>query len=373
VRGGRLDTSESISLDAVTRPRYIAAISGTTDDHSFSQTKSDFLNTPHPAKYQPRISPGDVSHNSKQSTVEGPTALEHHHTGPSNVHDDSERSSRTMRPHGYAESIQTTGQGLLTQPDSIHTEERSLSLTSDPEYHMELTLNSARAPSSTSLKPLRRSIRNSLHPAANKKRSRGVNDDAGAGSRATKVIMRQNAARTPSDIVRDPRRSKRPREESQYHSRDAYHGQRKAHQAGLATSFELRGKRSIVSESESYENLGVEEDSPKEGRWSTIIPSRLVRIANVLREWISKEANSTMLAVQRRLSIGQYPFLVLLAMQILCTLTMLHLKITTTNSSWPYVGAILLSLAWNSRSLRCGKCSHDLLSIPASNAVSARL
>lgn len=299
----------------------------------------------------------------------GPTTIEHYRTRPSNVHDDPEMSPRTLGPLGYARNIQTSEQGPRTQPDSIHTKKRSQSLLPDPKHDTKLTMNSTLAPLSKRPKSRDRSIGNSVDPAVNKKRSRDVESDVEGDFRATKIAVRQNAARTPSGGVHNSLDFKHPQRETQAHT----HSQNHAHRSSIGTVLELPERQNTVSEFRSYNDLGAEEDSPKEGRWSTVIPSRLVRIAKVLREWTLDEANSTILAVQQRLLVRDYMFLVAFALPMLCTLIMLHLIFTTTNSSRLYLEIILVSLVWSVQPLRGGGCSHNSFSNPAPNSVSTRL
>jgi hypothetical protein len=372
VRSRILDRSEAISLDSVTRPRSIAVIHEKMDDNSLSQIKPDSVDISHPSKYRSRTSPGDLPYNSEQGTVGGLTTIEHYRTTPSNVHDDPEMSPRTLGPLGYARNIQTTEQGPRTQPDSIYTKKRSQSLLPDPKHDTKFTMNSTLAPLSKRPKSRDRSIGDSVDPAVNKKRSRDVESDVEGNFRATKIAVRQNAARTPSGGVHNSLDFKHPQRATQAHT----HSQTHAHRSSIGTVLELPERQSTVSESRSYNDLGAEEDSPKEGRWSAVIPSRLVRIAKILREWTLNEANGTILAVQQRLLVRDYMSLMAFALQIICTLIMLHLIFTTTNSSGPNLEIILVSLVslvWTVRLLRGGRCSHNSFSNPAPNSVSTRL
>jgi hypothetical protein len=320
-----------------------------TDDNSFSQIKPDSVDLSHPPKYRLRASPGDLPYNSEQETVGGPTTLEHYHTRPSNVHDDPEMNPRTLGPLGYARNIQTSEQGPRKEPDSIHTNKRSQLLIPDPKHDTKLTMRSTLAPLAKRPMSRDRSIGDSLDLAVNKKPSRDVNSDVEANFRATKIAARQSVARTPSGGVHNSLDFKHPQRESQAHT----HSQNHAHRSSIGTVLELPERQSTVSEFRSYNDLGAEEDSPKEGRWSTVIPSRLVRIAKVLREWTLNEANGTILAVQQRLLVRDYMSLMAFALQIICTLIMLHLIFTTTNSSGPNLEIILVSLVsliWSVRS-----------------------
>jgi hypothetical protein len=269
-----------IALDSVTRPRSFAVMPGKLDDHNISKIKPDSVDSSHLSKYLLRTSPVVVSYSSEQRSVEVLTILERYRTRPSSVHDDPEISSSTLGSLGYARNIQTSEQGPRTQPDSINTKKASQSLISDPKYDTRLTMNSTLAPLSERLKPRDRSIASSLDPAVTKKRFRDMNSHVEARFRATKVAARQNVARTSSGGVHNPLDFKHPQRETQ----DYTHSRNHAHRSSIGTVLELLERQSTVSEFRSYNDLGAEEDSPKEGRWSAVIPSRLVRIAKVLRE-----------------------------------------------------------------------------------------
>lgn len=346
VSDGDLDKAEYGSLGSVAQSRPSGSMPDRMDAHEFLQTKVNPANPLHRPGYQVQMSSGILPNNSGQRPVGGLMALEDY--GPPNLSglSELEGTARQAEHLEYSGKSQPAIQGVGKRQDSRGLTGETSLLGYDFRHGMKFASNLSHKLPSKILEDVGQDLVNDFDTIPVTTWSLGIDTDGNADhpvtreySQASRTADRApgtNGLRKSGALEQGPRARRLSRKN---------HGPLEQDNGGDEGPFTDTRKRSgTFFESDSSNRPEDEAEDFDRGRRSIAAPSRLVKTAQLLKEWISNKGNSKIVTAQQRLLNLQHRSLVAGAPIALIVLFVSH-----TTSGIPRCLMLLLTwLMWHS-------------------------
>ncbi|KAG9511881.1 hypothetical protein KCV07_g9860, partial [Aureobasidium melanogenum] len=294
VTDGDLDKAEYGSLCSVAQLRPFGSMPNRMDAHEFLQTKVNPANPLHRPGYQVQMSSGILPNKSGQRPVGGLMALEDY--GPPNLSglSELEGTARQAEHLEYPGKSQPAIQGVGKRQDSGGLTRETSLLAPDFQHGMKFASNLSQKPPSKVLEDVGQNLVDDSDTIPVTTWSLGLDTDGNADPRMTRECSQAsstadralgtNGLRKSGALEQGPRARRLSKKDHGFVEQE--------YRADKAPFTETRKRSGTFFESDSSNRPEDEAEDFDRGRRSIAAPSRLVKTAQRLREWVSNKGNS---------------------------------------------------------------------------------